>query len=290
MDLDEAKAHFDEHGFVLIPAYLSAEELAPAQAELPLLFPTAEEFHADPTSERNARYTIHPFAGLQTFPYKSVEWSLLNVSPALVRLGEALLGTTDIRLNEAHNWAKFSGASDYDQQLHRDYGNHTLLVPTDDPAFGEVEIFMWMHDVPLDHGPTRVVSRTATAHLPPALRELPRAEAPDIYAQEVAAEGPAGTVLAYRNDTFHRGAAMTAEGAARYALKASFRVKSPYWSDSLNLMAALGPNWTAFVDRATPRMLELLGFPPPGDRFWTPVTYEGVTQRYPNADLRSFAP
>jgi ectoine hydroxylase-related dioxygenase (phytanoyl-CoA dioxygenase family) len=293
-DVDErlaaARAHFDEHGYVVIPGYVTDEELAPALEALPQLFPTPEEYHADPTSERNVRYGAHGFAGLQSFPYKAVEWSLLNVAPPLVRLGEVLLGTTDIRLNEAHNWAKYSGAADYEQQLHRDYGNHTMLVPTHDPAFGEVEIFMWMNDVPLDHGPTRVVSRKDTDHLPGYLRELPRADAPEVYAAEVAAEGPAGTVLAYRNDTFHRGAAITAEGVARYALKASFRVKNPYWSDSLNLMAALGPNWLAFVDQATPRMLELLGFPPPGDPYWTPVTYEGVTRRYPNADLTAFAP
>ncbi len=26
-------------------------------------------------------------------------------------------------------WAKYSGAIDYDQPLHRDFGNHTMTVP-----------------------------------------------------------------------------------------------------------------------------------------------------------------
>jgi hypothetical protein len=280
--LAAAKAHFDEHGYVVIPGLLTAEELAPAQASIGDLFPTVDEFHRDPTNDG--------FKLSHRFPYQAVDWSLLTVAPPLVQLGETLLGTTDIRVNEAHNWAKFTGARDYDQELHRDYGNHTVVAPSRDPRFGEVEIFMWIHDVADDAGPTRVVSRTLTDHLPPGQAGLMREEAPEIYAAEVSAAGPAGTVIAYTNDTFHRGTAMTAPGASRYALKVSFQVNRPHWVDRLNLLAGVGSNWVEFVNRATPRMLELFGFPPAGDPYWTPHTYAGTCYRYPDADLSAFAP
>jgi hypothetical protein len=289
--LSEAKGHFDELGYVVLRRYDSDDELAPAQAALPKLFPTVEEFHSDTSPDRDERFLREHRFGLQAFPYKAVEWSVLNVAPPLVHLAEALLGSTDICLNEAHNWAKFSGVADYDQQLHRDYGNHTVLAPTLDPSFGEVEMFIWIHEVPIDHGPTRVVSRRLTQHVPGAQREIRREEAPEIYDAEVAADGPAGTVLAYRNDTFHRGAAITAERAARYALKASFKVNNPFWTDSLGANGkCMTPEWAAFVEHASPRMLEMIGYPPPGHPYWTAHTWDGIRLRYPNADLTAFAP
>jgi hypothetical protein len=282
-DLTEAKAHYDEHGYVILPAYLSPEDLGPARATMGALFPTREQFHADPSPD------VYELS--YRFPYKVVEWSLLTVSAPLVRLGEALLGTRDLRVNEAHNWAKFTGARDYEQELHRDYGNHTLVAPTADPAFGEVEMFIWIDDVPDDAGPTHIVSRTVTAHLPPGLPGLRRHNAPEIYAAEVSAAGPAGTVLAYRNDTFHRGTAMTGPEGARYALKVSFMARHVHWTDRLGLMQTCGsPEWIDFVNRATPRMLELFGFPPPGDRYWTADTFAGTCARYPDADLSAFSP
>lgn len=155
--------HFHEHGYVVLECFLSAEDLAPAQAELPMLFPTPEEFHSDADPERNARFrNVSPFAGIDPFPYDAVEWSLLTVHPKLVAFAEAVLESDDIRLYEAHNWAKYGAATDYNQGLHRDYRNHTPMVPTDDRRFGEVEMFVYIHDVGPGDGPTRVVSRTHT--------------------------------------------------------------------------------------------------------------------------------
>jgi hypothetical protein len=115
--------------------------------------PTAEEYDAGADPARNARFTGGAFAGIDLFPYSSVEWSLLGVSPPIAALAEALLGTAAVRSYEAHNWAKYAGATDYDQQLHRDYGNHTPVVPSDDPSFAEVEMFIYIHHVPEELGP-----------------------------------------------------------------------------------------------------------------------------------------
>jgi hypothetical protein len=280
--MSTVRADFDLHGFVVLPGYLDAEHLAPAQATLRQLLPGADEFHDDPEGDS--------FTLSHRFPYPAVEWSLLTVAPPLVDLAEALLGTSDIRVSEAHNWAKFTGAKEYDQLLHRDYGNHTVIAHTRDPRFGEVEMFIWIHDVAADAGPTHVVSRTLTDHLPPGTSGLRRSEHPEIYAAEIPTPGPAGTVVAYTNDTFHRGTAMTAPRGSRYALKVSFQVAGPHWMDRMNLLDSLGPSWIEFVNRATPRMLQLFGFPAPGDPYWTPLTYEGTCFRYPDADLSAFAP
>jgi hypothetical protein len=146
--LAQATEHFHEHGYAVLPGYLREDDLAPAQAELGLMFPTAQEYHAGADPTRNARFSRGAFAGIDQFPYSSVEWSLLGLSPPIAALAEALLGTGAIRLYEGHNWAKYSGATDYDQQLHCDYGNHTPVVPSDDPSLAEVEMFIYIHGVP----------------------------------------------------------------------------------------------------------------------------------------------
>ena len=286
----EAPKHFSDHGYVILPALLTADDLRPAQDELGLLFPTAEEFHGGRDPGRNTRFAAGAFAGIDHFPYASVEWSLLGVSAPIVELAEALLGTPAIRLYEGHNWAKYAGAADYDQPLHRDYGNHTLVVPSGDPALGEVEMFIYIHDVPEDNGPTHVVSQVYTAGLPPWPPRISRDDHPEVYAEEVSAAGPAGTVLAYKTDTFHRGTSMTNPRGARFALKASYRAVSDVWIDKLGLTERLGPDWYRFVDRAAPRQLEMAGFPPRGHRYWTSATWSSTCQRYPNADLSGFRP
>lgn len=85
----------------------------------------------------------------------------------VVALAETLLGERDLHLYGAGAWAKFTGACDYDQDLHRDYLNHTVLVPTTTPGCRQVEMFVYLCDVPESLGPPHLVSRRHTEHLPP---------------------------------------------------------------------------------------------------------------------------
>jgi Phytanoyl-CoA dioxygenase (PhyH) len=293
--LEAAAAHFREHGYVVLSGFLTEHDLRPAQDELGLVFPTAEEFHNSRDSDLRARFAGRVSAGIDYFPFASVEWSLLGVSQPLVALAEALLDASAIRVYELHNWAKYTGAADYEQDLHRDFGDHTLVVPTGDSARGAVEMFIYLHDVPETHGPTHVVSQLLTASLPPSLQQVTKDAYPEIYSNEVSAAGPAGTVLAYRTDTFHRGTSMTAPRGARFALKVSYRTVSDVWDiwiDRLGANARIGldEDWHNFVERATPRQLELLGFPPRGHRYWTRETWSALRQRYPASDLSAFQP
>ncbi len=293
--LEAAAAHFHEHGYIVLSGFLNENDLAPAQNELRLVFPTAEGYHDSRDQELQARFAGRVSAGIDYFPFASVEWSLLGVSQPLVGLAEALLDTSAIRVYELHNWAKYTGAADYEQNLHRDYGDHTLVVPTSDSAMGAAEIFIYLYDVPETHGPTHVVSHLFTANLPPSLQQVTKDAHPEIYSQEVSAAGPAGTVLAYRPDTFHRGTSMTAPRGARFALKVSYRTVSDVWDvwiDRLGANARIGLSreWHNFAERATPRQLELVGFPPRGHRYWTRETWSAVCQRYPACDLSAFQP
>ncbi|WP_078980912.1 phytanoyl-CoA dioxygenase family protein [Embleya scabrispora] len=304
MDMNEVRARWSRDGFVVLPGFLPAEDLASAQAGLEVLHPTAAGFH-DGLDPRGRRYVGDEFAGIDAFPFASPELSLLAVHPRLTDLAAALAGDDELRMYQAEVWAKYTGAADYDQDLHRDYLNHTVLVPTVAAGYRQVEMFLYLCDVPQDLGPPHLVPREHTRHLParPNWYLRPGADpggVPDddlrafvaagdtgaLYDAEVSAAGPAGTVVAFGLDTFHRGTALARPRGARFTMHVNYRPASADW-------ALRGPwadrshdsAWYRFVERATANQLALFGFPPPGHPFWNPDTLRAMAQRYPTLDL-----
>jgi len=55
-------------------------------------------------------------------------------------------------------WAKYTAAADYDQNLHRDYLNHTVLVLSDDAGCQQLELFVYLVDAPEPLGPPHLQS------------------------------------------------------------------------------------------------------------------------------------
>jgi hypothetical protein len=133
-NLGDAAHAWSEDGFVILPGLIPGDDLKPALAELDLMYPSAEGFH-DGSDPRRDRFLEDEFAGIDSFPFASTEVSLLSVHPRLVQLAQTLLAEQDLRIYGAEAWAKYTGAADYEQNLHRDYLNHTILVPSDDGAF-----------------------------------------------------------------------------------------------------------------------------------------------------------
>ena len=298
MDLGSAAREWQTHGFVILPGFIPAAELSPALAELPEMYPAAGGFH-DGTDERRDRFTADEWAGIDSFPFRSAELSLLAVSDRVVGLARALLAEPDLRISSAEAWAKYTGAADYDQPMHRDYLSHTLAVPADDPRFGQLELFVYLVDVPEELGPPGLVSRTRTTGLPARPNWYPRdggadpdggwvetTGSPGLYDAEVRAAGPAGTVVAWAPGTFHRGTALTLPRGARYTVHLAYRTARAEWGQRMS-WAGRGhePGWYQFARRAAPRQLALFGFPPPGHPYWTEATIAGTAQRYPGMDM-----
>jgi Phytanoyl-CoA dioxygenase (PhyH) len=298
MDLDDAVQAWNDDGYAILPALIPAEELKPAMAELDLMFPSADGFH-DGTDARRDRFIGDEFAGIDTFPFTSSEVSLLAVHPRILALAGALLNDGDIHIYTAEAWAKYTGACDYDQDLHRDYLNHTLLVPSTAPEYRQVEMFVFLSDVPEELGPPHLVSRKHTADLPAvpnwflrqghngsSSRFADASGSPRLYQAEVSSAGPAGTVIAFEAGTFHRGTQLTAPRGVRYSMHLGFRPARIQWGQRVGWAAkSFEREWTEFVHRATPRQLQAFGFPPPGHPYWTPRTLAGVALRYPDFDL-----
>src|SRR5262249_48086479 len=151
-------------GFVVLPRYLGGPELEAAQRDLAAVFPSAEEYHAAPDKGRNQIYTDDEFGGIIAFPFPTVALCRVVVHDKLVALAESIFETQDIRIYASELWAKYSGASIYEQEHHRDYLNHTPLVPSaSDIRWRGLEVFIWLNDVPEDRGPTHMVPLPVTA-------------------------------------------------------------------------------------------------------------------------------
>jgi hypothetical protein len=300
MELQGAVRSWQTDGFAMLPAFLPVDELKPAASELDLLFPSADGFH-DGTDPRRGRFIGDEFAGIDTFPFASTEISLLAVHHRILALAEALLEDDDIHMYGAEAWAKYTGACDYDQDLHRDYLNHTILVPTTTAGCRQVEMFVFLNDVPEELGPPHLVSRRHTGNYPAVPNWLLKpghesdwryndaSGSSHLYSAEISAAGPAGTVIAFDPGTFHRGTQLTAPRGARYSMHLAFRPSTVQWCQRAGWAASsFTTEWTDFVARATPRQLQALGFPRPGHPYWTPETRSGMALRYPDLDLTAW--
>ncbi len=286
--LVDAAVRWREDGYVVLAGFLAGDELDAAVHDLPTVYPTAERYHA---GGGDGRFEGDPFAGLRRFPFPTPALSRLAVHPRLIDLAEALFGHADLRMYLAELWAKYTGAADYEQAHHRDFLNHTPLVPVGEPTGGALEVFVLLSGVDEAHGPTRIVPLGRTRHLPVLPAARPRRDDPDLYDAEVAVCGPPGTVLAYTSATFHRGSAMTAPGGARFTLHVNLRPAHAEWYGRQGWgQQADEPGWDGFFETASPRQLALFGVPPPGHPFWTPEAVAAMALRYPGLDLDPWRP
>ncbi len=284
------RTHWEDHGWCLLRAFLPREAVTAAQRALPALFPTAQEFAIDADPGRNDPFRVDSHRVMPRFPFNDDALDDLVVHDRMIDLAEQLLGITDPRLYQAMVSAKYSGGALSDEQLlHADYANHTLVVPRHEPGYQQLETFVYLSDISAETAATRMVSRSLTMDIPVERTYLSLDEYAGLYAAEVPASGPAGSVLAYRPDTYHRGVRLSAPEAARFMLHVSYKPSSTDWLGSFGLPnAGEDMSWHRFVNRATVRQLTVLGFPPPGHPYWTPQTLAGVSARYPHLDLSSW--
>ncbi len=283
-----------EQGFTIVEGFLGANELAAAQAALWLHYPRPDEYFADPSAHQE--YAHSQWDGECLAPWRSWDLNRLAFHPDLVDLAERFLGSADLHLYDALLWAKYSGAVDYEQVHHRDFVNHSLVVPDRHDPGRQMTSFVLLSDVDEDDGPTKVVPLGAGGTRPywPAGGDADFAGGtgiePGAFADaEVSVTGPAGTLFAFRTDVLHRGSRITGERRARFVLLASYEVWGPRWTGRRGWHnECLGPHWTEMMERATPRERELVGFPAIGDPYWNDQTLTDVQCRYPRMAMTPY--
>jgi Phytanoyl-CoA dioxygenase (PhyH) len=279
--LDEVR----ERGFVLVEGFLSSEELKAAQEALWLHFPAPEDYFADPS--RYPEYATGQFAGVHEFPYRSWDLNRLAFHPDLVDAAERLLATSELHLYKVELWAKYAGAVNYDQPLHRDYGSHSLVVPRREPRYQQITTFIFLSDISDADGPTRIIPDEVGREVPFTPLYL---ESGALAEAEIAATGPAGSLLVYRTDILHRGSDFTGVERSRFALLADYQRRGTTWGGKMAWPRQAPHRWAKLIPECTVRERDLFGFPRPGDDYWNEQTLADVAQRYPGIDMAPYEP
>ncbi len=282
----ELEASWHDDGWCVVEGAIPAADLAAAQRALSHLFPTAEEMDSGVENERTTPWRGWS-AAWPEFPFKSRSLNRLVVHDAVIELGERLLGTDDLRLYMALMSAKYARQpSDYNQLLHADYPNHSLLVPRQDAGYQQLELFVYLSDVTRENGATRFVPYPKTADIPVEEHTLSYKHYGELYDEPGDASGPAGSIVSYRPDVYHRSVDFAMPGASRFMLHLGLKAARVDWGGYQAWpIKGFSPEWCNFVQQATPRQLALLGFPKPGHPFWTESTVAGVNARYPGLDM-----
>jgi ectoine hydroxylase-related dioxygenase (phytanoyl-CoA dioxygenase family) len=150
-------------------------------------------------------------------------------------------------------------------------------------------MILYYSDVPAELGPTFVVSREKPKGqgLWPTFR--PRKKFPELYREERPVLARAGDLLIFGMSTFHRAGEMTAEHGVRFSHHLVYR-GARHAFNGYHQYSQFGekPEMHRFIERATPRQREVLGFPPAGHSYWTRQTLEAVQARYPGMDMKPY--
>lgn len=290
-ELDPADlAHWHRHGYVIIERFMTDDELRAVHEDLRRYMPVWEEFTSRQPLFANLRGTTTTPPGWvrYEFPYAGDALNHVATHPLLVAFVEAIVGHSRIAMSHGAIVGKYAGFADYDQDLHPDYTNNTLVFPQKGVGSIDVPMIVYHTDVTIDLGPTYVVSQEHTEEwIGDGRRMHPRSEFPELYRWEKPATVPAGSVLIYNMRTFHRGSAMRASEGVRFSQFVAFHTAGEPWLGSHSFQSAGGsPNMDRFLVNANPRQRQLVGFPGVGDPYWDDLeACAAVAKRYPEMDL-----
>jgi ectoine hydroxylase-related dioxygenase (phytanoyl-CoA dioxygenase family) len=277
---------WEQDGWLILERAVPEVDLSAAQNALTKLFPSAAEMASGREDDGLAKWRTWD-ASWPEFPFRSRSLNRLVLGDAMIDLAQDLLGTDDVRMYAAIATAKYAGQpSEYNQLLHTDFPNHTLTVPRPEPGYHQMEAFIYLVDVTSDNGATRFVSRKRTRHVSVEEHTLNFEDYTDFYDDPNDASAPAGSIVVYRPDVYHRSVDFTDPAQARFMLHVAFKPAAVEWGGYQAWpFKGFSTEWHNFVRGAGPRQLTALGFPAPGHPFWTDETLAGVARRYPGLDL-----
>lgn len=280
----------------------------------------ALNFYPEPNTEAAEQFFDFSSGEKFVFPSESAAFNTVTLHPALLNAVADLLNVSqlDLRLTQSDLWPKYGGHSSQDpdanndQRIHCDYPNHSLVHPPAWESPEAVEMIIYLNDYAECEGATAVVPREGPndpAYAWPIVQtpgvgdldyinDRVQAEAymaaqnpvaaafreDHLYARELVANYRFGSVLLYRHDTWHRGQPVKPD-TLRLVQNLTFVRAGNEWLNN----AHVGWSWAMYrpdkmmeklIAHASIEQRTLLGFPPPGHRYWTTQTVAAVQARY----------
>jgi len=282
---DAHVADWRGHGYTVVERFLPESSLNECRAAFDATFPSWETYASAPLAYRTDASGGH----WREIPYLGDALNLVALHPDLIDFVERALGTRDVVLTQSMLWAKYAGFDDFDQSLHVDYMNNSVLYPAPREMPDQCTVMVYYADVHDDLGPTYVIPRDRTAQEPlvPYLR--PRGRYPDLYALERPLIVPAGSMLLYDLRTFHRGSRLVRPRGVRLTHHIAYRrADAPWVGYKVWANYGLTLEMQELIERASPRQREVLGIPAPGHPYWTEDTLAGNAARFPGMDMTPY--
>jgi len=285
-------------GCVLLERFFNPTEVAAVRADFEAVFsgfaPAAEPLDLKSAGEIG-RFHPAQFRGFEAIPFDcSPALNLIGVHPELMAFAKTALNADRLHLYQCQAWAKFTGDADYDQPFHCDFPNHTLTAPSEDETRNSVTILCYFTDVSEAHGPMHYVRRSDAASVagPEATLETDPAKSAALQARlktyERSSAAPAGSIVPYAIDVFHRGTNMTAPGGIRYAVMSCFKRAGDEAIGYHAWQFHHRKPWARIFANANPEQLACFGVPAPGHPFWTKETLRRAAIRYPGWDMTPY--
>jgi Phytanoyl-CoA dioxygenase (PhyH) len=272
-----------EDGYTVAPL-LSRSEVDQIRSRLHDAFPSARERLAQGLRYPNLRRHEHVVEG----PFLLPELNQVAVHADLISFVERALDTHSVLLAQSLLWVKY-GTGRFSQPIHRDYADCSLLPPSDLSHQRQLCMILYYTDVEEGCGPTHVVRRAEAAQIPLA----PPMPVPEVAAAVATAQRaitvPAGSVLIFDTDVLHRASDFTDGETMRISHHMNWRPAACDWM-GWAAWAHLrnNVNMQAWLSASTPRQRAVLGFPLPGDPYWTERTIEATACLYPDMDMAAY--
>jgi hypothetical protein len=287
---------WQQDGFVIIEDFFTPDEIAPLFEDFEALYdhlaPAQSAAVALNKKQAGVLGKVHPkqFQNIDSLPYEaSIDLNLISMHPGLIAFAKALLAVNDVHLYQSHTWAKFTGAADYDQMHHCDFGNHTLTAPGDLACQRSVDFIAYITDVEDDLGALHYVTKPDSDHILGAGEVIaPEASQAKLKQKERSAAGPAGTLVAHSIDTFHRGTNLTRPEGRRYTMTFGYKAAGNDMIGYHAWQSSPHKPWERVLNHASPEQLACLGIPKPGSDYWTPRTLRLTQARWPGWDLSAW--
>jgi ectoine hydroxylase-related dioxygenase (phytanoyl-CoA dioxygenase family) len=281
--------HWRQHGYVIV-RLLDEDQVQAALENIYEYMPPWQEYARHPRwYTESVAYQGRRSRTRATFPFFGKALNGTTLHPELISFAERVIGTDRLMLSHGQLGGKYAGTRNYEQQLHLDYGNNTLVCPRPDTEIVDLPAIIYYTDVTVDLSPTYVVSQEFTRGQPTEPRHRSREDYPELYEQEFPVVVPAGSVLIYSMNTFHRGSALKASEGVRFAQNIGFKRVDTPWCGQVTFQHDGGsPEMNQFLENATPREREFVGFPPVGDPYWDKNTIAAVGARYPGMDMSPY--
>lgn len=283
-----------DHGFSIVEEFLTPDEYLPVRTEYERIYGLPGESRRELLNLKNdgeiGGFHNDQFKNIDMFPFEGTpELSLLALHPDLIKFAQSLLGVADVHMYQCHTWAKFTGEADYDQAFHCDFGNHTLLIPSERASSRAVDFIIYLTDVTDAHGALHYVTKPDSDEvLRPGAVAATDEQQPALLAKQRSAAAPAGTVVAHSIDTFHRGTNLTEPNGHRFTMTVGFKAAGNDLIGYHVWQQAADRPWSIIFSAATPDQLACLGIPRPGDSYWTERTLKLSQSRWPEWDMTPY--